>query len=88
MRYTNEISNDGPYLRVLLPDVLPPDWEALRRELQPEVDEGATRVMLVIGECAGFTPEDPGLTRLVDSLRSQGLDTVVLLPDGSELTQV
>ena len=50
MRYTSEISRDGPYLRVLLPDVSPPDWEALRRELGPEVDEGATHVMLIVGE--------------------------------------
>jgi hypothetical protein len=44
MRSTTEITCDGPYLRVFLPDVLPPDWEALRRELEPELEEGASGV--------------------------------------------
>jgi hypothetical protein len=69
-------------MRVLLPDVLPPDWEALRHELEPEVDEGATRVTLIIGECTGVTPGDPDLEDLVGSLRADGVDAVVLRQDG------
>jgi hypothetical protein len=34
------ITSDGPYLHVLLRDVLPPDWEALRHDLEPEIEEG------------------------------------------------
>ena len=26
MRFVSEMWSDGPYVRVLLPDVLPPDW--------------------------------------------------------------
>jgi hypothetical protein len=45
-----EILCDGPYLRVVLPDVLPPDWEALRRDLEPEIEEGVRHLTLVVGE--------------------------------------
>ena len=78
MRSTSEISCDGPYLRVFLPDVLPPDWEALRCELEPELDEGASRVTLVVGRCAGITCDDPSLLDLVGSLQSSGVDAVVV----------
>ena len=54
MRSTHEISCDGPYVHVFLPDVLPPDWEALRRELEPELEEGASRVTLIVGRSAGI----------------------------------
>lgn len=76
MRYTSEISHDGPYVRVLLPDVLPPDWDALRRQLDPELDEGASRVMLIIGECAGFAPDDPALLQLIRGLQEEGIETM------------
>lgn len=80
MRYSWEISRDGPYIRVLLPDVLPPDWEALRRALESELEEGANRVQLVLGECPGFSPEDPAFVRLEWWLRRAGVD-VVTIPD-------
>lgn len=78
MRHTSEISTDGPYLRVLLPDVLPPDWEALRRKLEPEVVEGVTRATVILGNCAGITPGDPDLEDMLGSLRSAGVDTLVV----------
>jgi hypothetical protein len=78
MRSTSEISCDGPYLRVFLPDVLPPEWEALRHELEPELEEGASRVTFVVGRCAGIACDDPSLLDLVGSLRSSGVDAVVV----------
>lgn len=78
MRSTSEITCDGPYLRVHLPDVLPPDWETLRRELEVELEEGATRVTFVVGRSAGVTSDDPSLLDLVGSLRSSGVDAAVV----------
>ena len=34
MRYGTELTQDGPYLKVVLSDVLPPDWDALRRDVE------------------------------------------------------
>ena len=77
MRFTHEISTDGPYLHIYLPDVVPPNWEALRRELEPELEEGASRITLVVGPCAGVHVDDPSLLDLVGSLRSSGVQAVV-----------
>jgi len=77
MRFTHEISTDGPYLHIYLPDVVPPDWEALRRALEPELEEGASRVTLVVGRCTGIDLDDPALLELVGSLRSSGVEAVV-----------
>ena len=77
MRLTHEISTDGPYLHIYLPDVVPPNWEALRRELEPELEEGASRVTLVVGQCAGIGVDDPSLLDLVGSLRASGVQAVV-----------
>jgi hypothetical protein len=77
MRLTHEISTDGPYLHIYLPDVVPPNWEALRRELEPELEEGASRVTLVVGPCTGIGVDDPSLLDLVGSLRSSGVQAVV-----------
>jgi hypothetical protein len=78
MRLTHEISTDGPYLHVFLPDVVPTDWEALRRELEPELEEGASRVTVVVGRCTGIGVDDPSLLDLVGSLRSSGVQTAVV----------
>ena len=78
MRSTSEISCDGPYLRVFLPDVLPPDWEELWRDLEPEIDEGISRVTFIVGQCAGITCDDPSLLDLVGSLQSSGVDAAVV----------
>jgi hypothetical protein len=47
MRDRYELTCDGPYVRVVLPDVLPPDWDALEREIDEEVEDGATKVMVM-----------------------------------------
>ena len=33
-----ELRRNGPYLRVILPDVLPPDWTPLARDLELELE--------------------------------------------------
>ena len=43
MRYGSELMQDGPYLQVVLPDVLPPDWDALRRDVESAIDAAARR---------------------------------------------
>jgi hypothetical protein len=83
VRYTTEISRDGPYIRVLLRDVLPPDWQALRRALEAELEEGANRVHLVLGECAACAPEDPEFVRLGQWLRQAGVDVVTVQGGGN-----
>ena len=78
MRLATEISCDGPYVRVVLPDVLPPDWEAIRRDLESEIQEGPSRVMLIAAPTAGSVHDEPGLVDLVGWLQASGLNVVVL----------
>ncbi len=80
MRCMSEITRDGPYLRVLLPDLLPPDWDALRRELDWEMEEGATDVTFVVGD--GYHEEDvaSAFTSVLASLADQGVATFVVDP--------
>jgi hypothetical protein len=78
MHTTSRITTDGPYLHVLLQDVLPPDWEALRRDLEPEIDEGVTHITFALGRAAGIAPDDPHLVELVGSLRTCGVESDVL----------
>jgi hypothetical protein len=78
MHTTCHITSDGPYLHVLLRDVLPPDWEALRHELEPEIEEGATHVTFALARSTAVTPHDRGLVELVESLHGSGIQTVVL----------
>ena len=48
MLSTHEVHRNGPYLRVIIPDVLPPDWGALRKDVKNELDEGGVdRVTIV-----------------------------------------
>jgi hypothetical protein len=78
MHTNSQITTDGPYLHVLMPDVVPPDWESLRRELDPEIDEGVTHITFALGRAAGVGPDDEHLLELVGSLRSSGVESVVL----------
>ena len=78
MRYGYEFLRDGPYLRVVLPDVLPPDWRTLRREVETEIDDGATRVMLVVSDCVGFGSDGARLDEMVASLRHEGVEALVV----------
>ncbi len=78
MQSTSQITTDGPYLHVLMTDVFPPDWESLRRELDPEIDEGVTHITFALGRSAGVKPDDAHLLELVGSLRSSGVESLVL----------
>ncbi len=78
MRTNTCITSDGPYLHVLLRDVLPPDWGALRSELEPEIEEGATHVTFALASSTPVTPHDPHLMELVESLHGSGIQSVVL----------
>ncbi|MGH2630404.1 MAG: hypothetical protein ACRDHI_07585 [Actinomycetota bacterium] len=76
----SEITRDGPYLRVLLPDVLPPDWDALRHELGWELDEGVTRVTFVAGDGRPDDDGCPGFASVLASLADEGVETFVVHP--------
>jgi hypothetical protein len=78
VRYGSELMQDGPYLQVVLPDVLPPDWDALRREVESAIDDGATRVTVIASDRVGLEPDDYRLEAMVDWLKDEGLEVVVL----------
>jgi thiosulfate dehydrogenase (quinone) large subunit len=78
MRYGYELLRDGPYLRVVLPDVLPPDWRTLRREVGTEIDDGADRVVLVASDGVGSGSDGARLDEMVASLRNEGVDAFVV----------
>lgn len=69
---------DGPYLHVLLRDVVPPDWEALRRELEAEIEDGARRVTIAVARSSGMSSTDADLLALRDRLQSIGVPTTIV----------
>ena len=82
MRCDYEVLRDGPYVSVVLPDVLPPDWDAVRRDIETEIDDGAARVMVMPGDARG--PEyDLGIDALVCGLRAEGVETTVIWQDAA-----
>jgi hypothetical protein len=86
MRDGYELTRDGPYVRVVLPDVLPPDWDALEREIGDEVEDGATRVMLMAGDEGTLDTHGERLDAIVAVLARAGVDAVVVWQeDGSVL---
>ena len=58
MLETHELLRNGPYLRVMLPDVLPPDWDALESDLDLELDEGIVEKATIVAPYHA----PPGLT--------------------------
>jgi hypothetical protein len=81
MRDRYELTCDGPYVRVVLPDVLPPDWDALEREIDEEVEDGATKVMVMAADERTLDTHGERLSALVSQLRADGIDTVVVWQD-------
>jgi hypothetical protein len=81
MRDRYELTGDGPYVRVVLPDVLPPDWDALEREIDEEVEDGATKVMVMAADERTLDTHRERLSALVSQLRADGIDTVVVWQD-------
>jgi hypothetical protein len=78
MRDAYELTRDGPYVRVVLPDVLPPDWDALDREIGEEIDDGATRVMLMAVDAGTLDTHTKRLTELLRKLGDVGVDAIVV----------
>jgi hypothetical protein len=62
MLETHELLRNGPYLRVTLPDVLPPDWDALESDLDLELDDGVVLQAAIVAP--SFAPAGP----LVDAV--------------------
>jgi hypothetical protein len=58
MLETHELLRNGPYLRVTLPEVLPPDWDSLESELDLEMGEGVVEKTTIVAPCCS----PPGLT--------------------------
>jgi DNA-binding LacI/PurR family transcriptional regulator len=77
VRYGSELMQDGPYLQVVLPDVVPPDWDALRRDVEFAIDEGATRVTVIASDRVGVETDDDRLEAMLDTLRDEGVEVVV-----------
>lgn len=71
---THELSRNGPYLRVMLPDVLPPDWDELESDLDLELDEGIVlKATIVAPRCAPPGPMVDAVLRVASFLGRQGV---------------
>jgi hypothetical protein len=88
MRDAYELTRDGPYVRVVLPDVLPPDWDALERDVADEVDDGAARVMVMAGDARTLDTHGERLAELVGGLRAGGVDAIVVWQDDEVVATV
>jgi hypothetical protein len=82
MKLDHEVRYDGPYLHVDLPEVLPPDWRALRRDLDP--DAFVTRAFITAPR--RMWPDDEvELLLIADALTGEGAEvSVIRLPDLAE----
>jgi hypothetical protein len=69
----------------VLPDVLPPDWDALERELAEEIEDGATRIMLMAGDAGTLDTHGERLTMLVSELEAEGVAALVVWQDEESL---
>jgi len=78
MRDRYELTRDGPYVRVVLPDVLPPDWDALEGEIDEEIEDGAARVMVCVGDAGTLDTHGERLALLVSELEAEGVEAVVV----------
>jgi hypothetical protein len=69
------VATNGPYLRVVLPD-LELDWPAVRRAVDFELEEGIVRAE-VIAPC--YPDEDGlvGVRELAEHLERCGVETIV-----------
>jgi hypothetical protein len=84
MRDRYELTRDGPYVRIVLPDVLPPDWDVLEGEIDEEVQDGAARVMVVAADERTLDTHGERLTVLLAELEAEGVDTVVVWQDDDQ----
>jgi hypothetical protein len=88
MRDTYELTRDGPYVRVVLPDVLPPDWDALEREIDDEIDDGATRIVVMSVDAGTLDTHGERLALIVSRLEDARIDAVVVRQDEPPLVGV
>jgi hypothetical protein len=80
VRCDHELLRDGPQVRVVLPDVLPPDWDSIKREIEREIDDGAERVMVMRRDARSHA-YDSGVERLVLGLEAEGIPTIIVWQD-------
>ena len=78
MRDDYELTRDGPYVRIVLPDVLPPDWDGLEREVDEEVADGATRILVMAPDAGTLDTHGERLASLVTGLEADGVEAVVV----------
>jgi hypothetical protein len=83
MRIDYEVVRDGPRVRVVLPDCLPPDWDGLERDLRSEIEDGATQIRVWAGGSDSRDGADERLITLVESLAGEGIDAVAIWHDAS-----
>lgn len=82
-----ELRRNGPYLRVILPDVLPPDWTKLSRDLELELDEGVERATLVTPHIDAVGGDLDRLLQLSSMLIRQGVAVRLELREDESLVQ-
>jgi hypothetical protein len=83
MTFDYELVRDGPHVRVVLPDVVPPDWDGLERDLRSEIEDGATQIVVCDGAFDGPEEADDRLITLIESLADEGIDAVAIWHDAS-----
>jgi hypothetical protein len=73
---TYQVHRDGPYLRIVIPHILPPDWEALRKEVVEELqDDAVDRISIVTPRYSYDRPDREALEQLVRDLALQDAQT-------------
>ena len=87
MSDTYELRRNGPYLRVILPDVLPPDWSILARDLELEVVEGVETATIVTPHIDAVNGDLDRLLQLSSMLIRQGVAVRLELREDASLVQ-
>ena len=82
-----ELRRNGPYLRVILPDVLPPDWSPLARDLEIELDEGVESATLVTPQIDVASGDLDRILQLSSMLTRQGVPVRLELREDASLVQ-
>ena len=82
-----ELRRNGPYLRVILPDVLPPDWTALSRDLELELDEGVETATLVTPHIDAVGGDLDRILQLSSMLIRQGVPVRLELREDASVVQ-
>lgn len=82
-----ELRRNGPYLRVILPDVLPPDWTSLTRDLELDLDEGVEHATLVTPHIDTADGHLDRLLQLSSMLIRQGVSVRLELREDASLVR-